>query len=345
MTPAEEREQLLSRLRTAHRIAGIGSWEGVFHDGRQALDWSPEVHEIAGWPADRSPTFADFVSLIHPDDRPAFFEVRDAALAGHRPYEMDLRLVRPDGDVRHVHIAAHVERGPDGRPTRLIGVTQDRTEEIESLRRLRVTEASRRQLLERLLDAADHERERIGRHLAVGAVEQLRSVEASMAPFVDDEAPASWHDALDSVRRSIASLTATLSTITDAAPGRDLASVVADLAADARRTMQVTCEVDVDPVPRPGVRAVIVRLVQEGLQNVRKHADAGRATVEVRSQGDEVVVRVGDDGRGFDPDQVRHRRGHFGLASLRDDLDAVGGRLEVRSGPQGTVLEARLPAS
>lgn len=344
MSASEERDRLLSQLRAAHRIAGIGSWEGVFEGGRQSLDWSPEVHEIAGWRSSRPPTFTDFVSLVHPDDRPAFFESRDAALAGRKPYAMDLRLVRPDGAVRHVHIAADVIRGADGAPARLVGVVQDRTEEIEALRRLRVIEASRRQLLERLLDAADRERERIERHLAAGAVEQLRAVEASMSAVVGDDAPEAWHDALDSVRRSIETLTATLAAFTEG-PGADLGAVVADLAADARSSFEVDCQVELDGTLRPGVRTVVVRLVQEALQNVRKHAEARRATVQVRSEGEEVVVRVADDGRGFDP-AAAHGSGreHFGLASLRDDVDALGGRLAIRSEGVGTVLEAHLPA-
>lgn len=340
----DEQERLLARLRTAHRVAGVGSWEADLDErGRSTtLDLSAEVHEIAGWTGQRPPTYGDFVGLIHPDDRPGFFEVSDAAFAGTRPYRTDLRLVRPSGDVRHVHLAAEVHRRTDGTPERLVGVIQDRTEEIESLRRVRVAEASRRHLLQRLLEAADHERERLARHLESGAVEGLRRAEAAMAQAIGDDAPEPWHEALDGVRRSISSLLGTLSALSTAPPGTDLAAVVADLASDAAGELQVRADVQV-PVLRPALRSVVVRLVQEGLQNARKHAAARVAEVRVRADGDTVHVRIADDGRGFDPTAMRPQRGHFGIASLRDDVAGVGGELHISSGPGGTALEARLP--
>lgn len=345
MTGIVEQERILSRLRTAHRVAGVGSWESSLDDrGRnKALLWSPEVHEITGWSADRPPTYGDFVALIHPDDRPAFFEMRDAAIAGTRPYRMDLRLLRPDAQVRHIHLVAEVVLGPDGTAERLIGVLQDRTDEIESMRRVRTAEASRRHLLQRLLEASEHERERLARHLETGAIGALREIEVRMAAQIRAEDPEAWHDALDAIRRSIDSLTRTLSAMSTAPASADLASVVIDLAADAATDLEVGTDVQILTPLRPALRSVVVRLVQEGLQNTRKHAAARTAEVRIRSVGDAVHVEVVDDGRGFDPGAVRRRRGHFGIASLHDDVAAVGGELRIRSGPQGTALEARLP--
>jgi two-component system, NarL family, sensor histidine kinase YdfH len=84
---------------------------------------------------------------------------------------------------------------------------------------------------------------------------------------------------------------------------------------------------------------------QEGLQNVRKHACATQATVSVRRAGDRVEVRVADDGRGFDPHALGRRRGHFGIASLREDVATLRGTLDIRSGAAGTIIEAVLPTS
>lgn len=341
---ADEQERLLARLRTAHRVAGVGAWEADLDERGRSTTFhlSAEVDEIAGWTGQQPRTYGDFVGLIHPDDRPGFFEVGDAALAGTRPYRTDLRLVRPNGDVRHVHLAAEVHRRSDGTPERLVGVIQDRTEEIESLRRVRIAEASRRHLLQRLLEAADHERERLARHLEAGAVERLRTAEAAMAEAIGDDAPAPWQEALAGVRRSISSLLGTLSAMSTAPAGTDLAAVVADLAADAAGELVVRIHVQVG-VLRPALRSVVVRLVQEGLQNARKHAAARFAEVRVDDDGDHVHVLISDDGRGFDPAAMRPQRGHFGIASLRDDVAAVDGELHISSGPDGTVLEARLP--
>jgi len=339
-------DRVLAQLRAAHRVARVGSWAASLRARDEPYQWSPEVREILGWPADQPPpAFGDLVALVHPDDRAKLFEARASATSKARPYRVDLRIVRPDGQVRHLHIAAEVVRDADGRRDRLVGVLQDRTEEVEALRRLRITEASRRQLLQRLLDTADRERERLARQLEDRAAADLRAVEALLAEAIDEDAPPAWHDVLDSVRRSIASLDATLTSMTDPGTHGDLAAVVADLAGDLP-DLPVHADVEVPSPPSPAVRSVVVRVVQEALQNARKHAGASTATVSVRGDGDTVHVTVTDDGRGFDVDAVppAGAHGHFGLASLREDVAAVGGTFEVRSRPGRTIVEARLPA-
>jgi signal transduction histidine kinase len=338
----DELDRLLARLRTAHRVAGIGSWEGAV-SGDDAYDWSPEVHQITGWSGDRPPTFRDLVSLVHPDDRPALYEARAATIRG-APLEVDVRIVRPDQQVRHVHIRAELVSAADGSADRLVGVLQDRTDDIEAMRRIRVTEASRRLLLQRLLAAADHERERLARHLQQGAVARLAAVEEAMAASIGPESPPAWHEAHDSVRRSIASLQAALTTMADLRAGGDLAAVVVELTAGVD-DVEVRADVQVDTPPSPAVRSVVVRVVQEALQNARKHACARAATVTVRVDGNAVHVTVADDGQGFDVEAATATgtHGHFGLASLREDVTAVGGTFELRSGPAGTTVLAALP--
>lgn len=87
---------------------------------------------------------------------------------------------------------------------------------------------------------------------------------------------------------------------------------------------------------------VVLRCAQEGLANVRKHSGAATASVELDAEGDQVVVRVRDDGRGFDP--ATRRGAGFGLDGLAARLELVGGRLELDGSAGATVLTARFPA-
>ena len=82
-------------------------------------------------------------------------------------------------------------------------------------------------------------------------------------------------------------------------------------------------------------------MVTEALTNVAKYAGASSAEVLVRRDEDRVVVEVSDDGvGGADPSAGS------GLTGLADRVAALGGRLEVRSGPsRGTVVRAEMPAS
>ncbi|MFM9877774.1 MAG: sensor histidine kinase [Rhodoglobus sp.] len=85
---------------------------------------------------------------------------------------------------------------------------------------------------------------------------------------------------------------------------------------------------------------VLLRCAQEGLANVRKHAQAAAASVAVSVLGDEVTLEIHDDGSGFDPDTVS---AGFGLAGMRERLALVDGQLAVASDPTGTTLTVTLP--
>jgi signal transduction histidine kinase len=80
---------------------------------------------------------------------------------------------------------------------------------------------------------------------------------------------------------------------------------------------------------------------------VAQHAAAAQVSVALERSGSSTLLRVSDDGRGFDPAQVEVLAGHagFGLTSMRERVQGVGGRLTVDSGPgRGTRVEARVPA-
>jgi signal transduction histidine kinase len=102
---------------------------------------------------------------------------------------------------------------------------------------------------------------------------------------------------------------------------------------------------DVSGTPRPLSAAfdvALLRVGQEALANVRKHAAAGSVQVLLRYQPAAVSLAVTDDGRGFDPAQVN---GGYGLRGMRERLGQAGGRVEVRSAPgEGTCVRAEVPA-
>ncbi|MEU4875594.1 sensor histidine kinase [Streptomyces sp. NPDC021608] len=94
------------------------------------------------------------------------------------------------------------------------------------------------------------------------------------------------------------------------------------------------------------VAATLLRLAQEALSNAARHARASRVGVTLSFLGDEVILDIRDDGRGFDPRAVRPRTrgGGFGLDGMRARAERVAGALTVESAPgQGTALSARVP--
>ncbi|HVA86897.1 MAG TPA: sensor histidine kinase [Candidatus Saccharimonadales bacterium] len=96
---------------------------------------------------------------------------------------------------------------------------------------------------------------------------------------------------------------------------------------------------------RDAEQTVVLRLVQEALQNVRKHAAALHITVSSRLEGRDWVLEVRDDGRGFDTGTVASRgRRNFGLQFMRERAELIGARFEIRSRPNGgTVVWLAIP--
>ncbi|MCS7220345.1 MAG: sensor histidine kinase [Anaerolineae bacterium] len=92
----------------------------------------------------------------------------------------------------------------------------------------------------------------------------------------------------------------------------------------------------------PLVELQLLRVLQEALTNVRKHAQARQAHITLQADDGWMVMTVEDDGIGFDPEEIR--MGHFGLRLMRERCESVGGSLRVESTPgRGTRIEARLP--
>jgi PAS domain S-box-containing protein len=114
-------------------------------------------------------------------------------------------------------------------------------------------------------------------------------------------------------------------------------------AVQGRTGLAVTVDADrVDRLPIPTEEA-LYRIGQEALHNVVKHANAERATIRLRRDGERVVLTVEDDGSGFSPQAVA--RGHLGLLGMRQRADLIGGELRVESTPDhGTRVEVSVPA-
>ncbi len=96
----------------------------------------------------------------------------------------------------------------------------------------------------------------------------------------------------------------------------------------------------------PSAEIQLIRIVQEALTNVRKHADAESVVVSVGSTGAGLRVEVADDGRGFTPGAVDGEgTRHFGLQTMRERVESCGGTFELNSRPgNGTSVVFQLPA-
>ena len=210
-------------------------------------------------------------------------------------------------------------------------------------------EADRRR---RSLAAAEAERHRWARELhdeTLQALGGLKVLLSSATRLDDPEAMrAAMREATQQLTGDIESLRCAHRRAAPAGPrpARPRARARLARAAHGRRPTASrstpTCSSPTTAASAPRLETTVYRVVQESLTNVVKHARAASVELAVRCAGDEVEVRVADDGIGFDPEDWS-RRG-FGLAGMRERVELAGGELSVASGAEaGTVVRARLP--
>jgi signal transduction histidine kinase len=164
------------------------------------------------------------------------------------------------------------------------------------------------------------------------ADEQLRSMEAASRTVYGD------------VREAILGLSTPLPL-----PGSLLSSLRAYVQ-HFRRMAEIPAEIHADSetitAGLPASAEIqLLRIVQEALSNCRKHSNATRVDICFKSDGDELVVEIEDDGSGFDVGRT-NRGGwpQFGIQSMRERALAIGGTLDIASAPQrGTRVAVRLP--
>jgi PAS domain S-box-containing protein len=138
----EESKQAELYLTEGQRIARIGSW--AFGPG--GFDyWSPQLFEIHGLkPGSKAPNTAEYMALVHPEDREFVAQEIHGMLADHSGFDFTKRIVRPDGAVRYVRCVGIPSPNGQG----LMGTGIDVTEQEQLTKALRKSEEEFRQILD-----------------------------------------------------------------------------------------------------------------------------------------------------------------------------------------------------
>jgi PAS domain S-box-containing protein len=115
-------------LREAQRIAHVGNWS--WNILTNELRWSDEIFSIFGLAVQQfKATYEGFLERVHPGDREKVMEAVRAALELGKPYGLEHRVLRPDGEVRIVYERAEILRDRSGKAVGMVGTVQDITEQ------------------------------------------------------------------------------------------------------------------------------------------------------------------------------------------------------------------------
>lgn len=168
-------------------------------------------------------------------------------------------------------------------------------------------------------------------YLSRGETERLTSTLQSSYRTLSD-AYLDARQAIDNLRR---------------APSSSLRDWLGEVLEDFRQSTEISAQLttfDTSGDFPPNIQAQLIRIVQEALSNVRKHATASQVAVSAREQNGDILLEVRDDGVGFSPENLEGSA-RYGLRGMRERSDMIGAEFQILSQPgQGTLISLRLPA-
>jgi PAS domain S-box-containing protein len=143
------------RLEEAQRIAHVGYWERDLN--MDLIAWSDETYRIFGIPPQSSIlSLSGLINRIHPEDRETVCRAVSEAQNSEKRYDVEYRVIRPNGELRFVHSSGDLIKDESDRPRRMFGTIQDITDQKRAEQALRASEGLARgqlQALSRTLDA------------------------------------------------------------------------------------------------------------------------------------------------------------------------------------------------
>ena len=220
-------------------------------------------------------------------------------------------------------------------------------------RQLTNREKRLRNLAQKLIGAQEEERGRIARELHDDVTQRLAmlAVEIGILQSEPAKEPSQLSEKLEQMHAQVVELTDAVRNLSHEFHPSALSHSTLDAAVrslceefEDRRGIkaQVRSSGEFDRVPRPTSTAVY-RILQEGLRNIVRHAEAQQADITLECNADELNIVLIDDGKGFEPNAEVNRHG-LGLTSMEERATTIGGTLEIHSEPgEGTRIEITIP--
>ncbi|MGE5378404.1 MAG: PAS domain S-box protein, partial [Bacteroidota bacterium] len=320
-------------------------------------------------------------NFTHPEDieesRRLFERLREKG----KPFHFEERLLRRDGSILWVNISAAPILDELDRPQSAAFVVVDITErkqaeealqqlnlELEHRVETRTAELqaanwalfeSRRRLQilsQRLVEVQEEERQAIARELHDRVGQTLTALNLNLTIVRDQLSNQTAPPVTERLADSIKLVTEMIAIVRDVMS--DLRPIVLDeyglqaalqsyLAKfEARYGIRVEYESSSNHVPRlsPGLEMTILRIAQEALLNIARHAHADHVNLSLQWQEDALLLAIEDNGIGIQSWNTTHHRNGHGLMLMRERAEAVGGNLKISTIPsKGTRIEAHLP--
>jgi PAS domain S-box-containing protein len=344
----EKFRQLAENAREVFWMTTPGMDELLYVNPAYASIWGRSLESLRRQPR-------SFMEAIHPEDREQVVDILEGQRK--RGFEVEYRVVRPDGSVRWIRDRGFPVKDQSGKVYRVAGIAEDITERRQAGDAVRRSAAELQALSRRLVELQESERRQLSRELHDRVGQNLTALkinldilQTALASQGNDEVRARVDDSAALLESTMDAIENVMSELRP--PMLDDHGLAAALDWHARNFSRRTgIAVGVragEPAVRPALQVEIAlfRIAQEALNNVAKHARAQRVEIALDHANGECVMSVQDDGIGFDgvQDASDRPKPGLGIVTMRERAQAVGGRFEVQALPGcGTQLTVRVP--
>jgi two-component system NarL family sensor kinase len=220
----------------------------------------------------------------------------------------------------------------------------------------RVADAKLKALAQRVVESQEEERARLSRDLHDGISQWLVSIKLRIeagivrlttTPPQTEKAVTMFEHTAEQLNKVLGEVRRISHNLRPAVlDDIGLAAALAHLAGEFQQTsgmpVQFTATGCTDRLPEVA-NTVLFRIAQEALTNIERHAHASRIELALTGDADGVTLAISDDGTGFDAAGIaQHPQRGIGLRNMMERMESIGGRFELTSGADGTVVRARV---
>jgi PAS domain S-box-containing protein len=316
-------------------------------DGR-ILDVNPAIVEILGYPdRDSLQNAKTLETYVNPEDRKRLnLLLKENGFV--RDFTVPLR--RRDGTVVWVNIHARVVHDADDKTMYYEGAMKDISDRRQAEEQIHT-------LSQQLIKAQETERQMISRELHDRVAQDLSTLKIGLETLFDNQAATTQINQKISNYAKI--LQETIVAVRDISyelrpPGlkeMGLVETIYHYCEDFSENHGVSVHLSTAGMDNielePDTEINLYRLIQEGLNNIRKHAEAGSARVKLIAASPNIILRIEDDGKGFDMEKrlrTTDSEKRMGLRSMAERVNLLQGQMRVHSRPlQGTKIFIKVP--
>jgi PAS domain S-box-containing protein len=352
-TAADQLLRSEMQLKSAQRIAQIGSWE--LDMTTNSLNWSEEMYRIFGFSSSETLDPNLILERVHPEDLDMLKQLRKKLA----PFIVEYRILRPDGEVRYIQSRGEVMYNAEGQPEKMLGTSQDITDRRRADEQLRSSREQMRALSAHLQFIREEERTRIAREVHDELGQVLTALKMDLALLNQKLLESSailprrtLYDEIKSMTKKVDSTIASVRKIvTELRPEvldhLGLKSAIEWQAQEFQSRSGIECTLSptmdfVEVIDRDSETAIF-RILQEALTNVARHSGATHVDIFLTRRNGDLIMEVKDNGRGVTNEDLSKSRS-FGLLGMRERALFLGGDVEVSgSAGEGTSVKVRVP--